>query len=195
MTFLFLWKKIRGGDLNYTEPIRNKRSIEKILRYLKKESDRDYILFLLGFYTGLRIQDILNLKVSDVRGKKYITLNEGKTKKGKRFFLHDELRMELKRYTQGKEEFEYLILSRQGINSPIGRERAYQIIRETGEMFNLEIAPHSLRKTFGYIHYQQHKNIAILQKIFNHSSQLVTLRYIGVEQDVIDDSIKSFSLY
>lgn len=98
----------------------------------------------------------------------------------------------MKKYKEG---FEYLILSRPGINCPIGRVRAYQIIKETGEMFNIDIAPHSLRKTFGYMHYQQYKNITILQKVFNHSKPSVTLRYIGVEQDVIEDTVVNLSLF
>lgn len=39
-----------------------------------------------------------------------------------------------------------------------------------------------MRKTFGYFHYQQYKDVVILQEIFNHSSPSVTLRYIGINQ-------------
>ena len=45
-----------------------------------------------------------------------------------------------------------------------------------------------MRKTFGYHHYQKFKDIAMLQKIFNHSTPQVTLRYIGIDQDQIDYS-------
>jgi len=181
--------------MNYTEPIKNKKNIERILKYLKKENERDYILFLLGFYTGLRIQDILLLKVEDVKGRSHLVFKEKKTKKNKRLLIHGELKRELKNYIEGKDDKDYLILSRQGINNPIGRVRAYQIIKETGELFNIVIAPHSLRKTFGYMHYKQHRNIAQLQKIFNHSKPSETLKYIGEEQKEIDNSIASFKLY
>ncbi|MFW5891728.1 MAG: site-specific integrase, partial [bacterium] len=52
----------------------------------------------------------------------------------------------------------------------------------------------STRKTFGYHHYKQHKDVALLQQLFNHSSPSVTLDYIGVNQDVMDNSMKNFSL-
>ena len=42
---------------------------------------------------------------------------------------------------------------------------------------------HSMRKTFGYHHYKKYKDVAMLQKIFNHSSPAVTLTYIGIEQE------------
>ena len=51
-----------------------------------------------------------------------------------------------------------------------------------------------MRKTFGYHHYKQYKDVVILQKIFNHSSQSITLRYIGIEQDDIDMSYQNFEL-
>ena len=51
-----------------------------------------------------------------------------------------------------------------------------------------------MRKSFGYQHYQQFKDIVILQKIFNHYSPYVTLQYIGINQDIIDASYNNFVL-
>ena len=59
---------------------------------------------------------------------------------------------------------------------------------------NINVGTHTMRKTFGYHHYQKFKDVAILQKIFNHSSPQVTLRYIGIEQDQIDESYTNFVL-
>ena len=67
------------------EPIRDKNKIETVKRILKENGSRDYLLFLLGINSGLRISDILKLKVSDVKNKKYIELYEQKTGKYKRF--------------------------------------------------------------------------------------------------------------
>ena len=51
-----------------------------------------------------------------------------------------------------------------------------------------------MRKAFGYWHYQQFHDVALLQTIFNHSSPSITLRYIGINQEKIDDSYRNFSL-
>ena len=56
------------------------------------------------------------------------------------------------------------------------------------------VGTHTLRKTFGYHHYQKFKDVAVLQKIFNHYSPQVTLRYIGIDQDIIDESYNNFIL-
>ena len=50
------------------QPIRDIKDIENMKRVLKKSGQRDYMLFLTGINTGLRISDILKLKVSDVKG-------------------------------------------------------------------------------------------------------------------------------
>ena len=43
---------------------------ENILCYLKKKSDRDYILFLVMLHTGLRISDVIKLRAKGVFNKK-----------------------------------------------------------------------------------------------------------------------------
>ena len=70
------------------------------------------------------------------------------------------------------------------------------IIREACKKAGLQerIGTHTMRKTFGYHHYQQFKDVVLLQKIFNHSSPQITLRYIGIEQDQIDYSYNNFIL-
>ena len=56
------------------------------------------------------------------------------------------------------------------------------------------IGTHTLRKTFGYHFYKEKKDIALLQSILNHSSPSVTLRYIGINQDIIDKNLNTFKL-
>lgn len=65
--------------MKFVEPIRDKRKIELVKVILKKNGFRNYMLFLMGINSGLRISDILKLKVSDVRGKRYIEVKEQKT--------------------------------------------------------------------------------------------------------------------
>ena len=65
--------------MEFIEPIRDKRKIELVKVILKKNGFRDYMLFLMGINSGMRISDILKLKVADVRGKRYIEIKEQKT--------------------------------------------------------------------------------------------------------------------
>jgi integrase len=180
--------------MNLVQPIREKEVVNEIKEYLKETSERNYILFLLGINTGLRISDILTLRVRDVEGW-YITIREKKTKKHKRIKMTNELKSALRRYIEDKPKHEYLIKSRKGKNKPITRGMAYIILNQVAREFEIEaIGTHSLRKTFGYHFYKQNKDVAVLQEIFNHADPKVTLRYIGINQDTIDNLMKKFSI-
>ena len=153
------------------------------------------MLFVLGINTGLRISDLLELKVEDVRDKIHIVLIEQKTGKTKKFLINNQLREDLNKYTEGMINNEYLYQSQKGNNKPISRVQAYRILNDVANKVGLEdIGTHTLRKTFGYWHYKQYKDVALLQELFNHSAPSVTLRYIGINQDVMDKTIEDFYL-
>ena len=177
------------------EPIRDKEKIEIVKRILRENGSRDYLLFLMGINSGLRISDILKLKVLNVKDKKYIELIEQKTSKYKRFPITKSFKKELDEFIVGKDNDEWLFASQRG-NKAISRIQAYRIICNAcvGAGITTHIGTHTLRKTFGYHFYQENKDVALLQKIFNHSSQQITLRYIGIEQDQIDYSYSNFVL-
>jgi len=186
---------MRGGEIvNTVEPIREIDLIYDIADYLKKSSDRDYVLFMFGIYSGLRISDVLKFKVRDVKNKEYIYLHEQKTGKEKRFPIHEELKEILRDYIEGKDDYQYLFPSRQGCNRPITRTRAYEILSNAAANFGLEsIGTHTMRKTFGYHLYQQTKDLATIKEILNHSDTSTTLRYIGVSQESKDKIMKKLS--
>jgi len=180
--------------MKVVQPIRDLKKIEEIKSILKHESYRNYFLFVMGINTGLRISDLLTLKVKDVKNKTHIVITEKKTNNSKRFLINDALRQEIESYTQGMKEDEYLFQSERG-NKPIQRVQAYKIINGIADKVGLdEIGTHTLRKTFGYHFYQRTKDVAMLQEIFNHSAPSITLRYIGITQDEIDNSLKEFNL-
>lgn len=181
--------------MNKVEPIRDKNKIKEIKSILKKKSYRNYMIFVLGINTGLRIGDLLSLKVEDVNNKSHIIIKEQKTSKNKQFLINENLRRELNEYIEGMAEHEYLFQSRVGKNKALSRFQAYRILSAAGKKAGLErIACHSTRKTFGYHHYKRYKDVALLQKLFNHSSPSITLDYIGITQDIIDNSIEDFNL-
>ena len=178
--------------MNTVQPIRDSEVLQDIKDYLKDSNARNYIMFLIGINTGLRISDILRLRIRDVTGS-HISIREKKTGKQKRILINSELKRELQPYIEGKPQNEYLIKSREGINRPITREMAYKIIRSIGDEFGLsELGCHTLRKTFGYIFYNEttDKDIGMLMDFFNHASPKITLRYIGMEQDTMDMALK-----
>lgn len=181
--------------MNFVQPIRDSEMIEEIKQYLRQQSERNYMLFTFGINTGFRIQDILKMRVRDVTGE-HIIFTEMKTEKKKWLKVNPTLRREIKKYTANMQADDYLFPSRQGgKNTPLKRDMAYKIMRRTAKRFGLvDIGTHTLRKTFGYHMYQKTKDITLVQNMLNHSSKDITMRYIGMDQDMMDAAMNRFGL-
>lgn len=74
-------------QMEYVEPIRDKKKIEAMKKYLKGTNLRDYLLFVLGINSGLRISDLLSLRVETVHHADRVAIRERKTGKTKDFPL------------------------------------------------------------------------------------------------------------
>lgn len=178
--------------MNEVSPIRDKQVVRDMIEFLREKSERNALLFEMGIYSGLRISDILNLRVRDVKGKEKLYLKERKTGKQTAIEINPELRKDLNRYISDKKSYEVMFPSSRGMNKPITRQQAYHIINEAGRHFGLErIGTHTMRKTFGYHMYQATKDITLVQKLLNHSSPEITLTYIGMTQDRKDAAVRS----
>lgn len=176
------------------EPIRDIKDLKKLENYFAKRNQRDLLWFTIGTNCGLRISDIVPLKVGDVKGKTHIQIVEKKTKKFKKFPINAKLKPMIAEFTKNKRFDEFLFTTIFG--NQMDRFGAYYILKTACKAVKLDIkvGTHTLRKTFGYHHYKKFKDVAMLQKIFNHSSPAITLRYIGIEQDQIDESYTNFIL-
>lgn len=181
-------------------PFKNKKDIEKIKQYLMgKKNKRDYALFVLGCNVGLRTQDLVAMKVKDVSSdkntiKKKVQVIEQKTGKIRELVLNDAAINALKLYLSSRDIYNpdaWLFPSRKG-QDHITVDSVRDIIKLTCKELNIKgnYGAHSLRKTFGYWVFVNNtqKNplvLVTLQKIFNHTTQATTLRYIGIESSEI----------
>jgi integrase len=181
--------KQNKGTTYDVQPLRTVEEINEMKwSLLRNCSERDYFLFVFGINTGLRVSDILPLKVEDIRGKSHVLVVQKKNGKPRRIQLK-QLANEIDAYTKGMDGSSYLFPSRKG-DKPISETQAYRALVKAGEGIDrTDIGTHTMRKTFGYHHYKRNKDIAILQEIFSHSAPSITKRYIGITQDEIDESI------
>jgi len=170
--------------------LKSKSQIEAMKKVL---NSRDKLLFTLGINMGLRISDLLKLKVSDVTED--ITITEKKTNKRRTITLNDSAKKAICDYIKGLSPDQYLFKSRKG-NEPIDRIQAYRILNDAAHKAGIKgnIGTHTLRKTFGYWSYKNGVDISLLQKVFNHSSPAITLSYIGITREDIADVYKGLNL-
>ncbi len=177
------------------QPLKTIEEIQDMVFMLERFcGQRDKILFLFGINTGLRISDIVKVKVENVLGKDHYIVIQKKTGKKRIVELPDGLKENIKLYCikLGIKEG-YLFPSRKG--SHISEIQAYRQLVKAGRMLDRDdIGTHTMRKTFGYHHYKINKDVAILQEIFSHSAPSITLKYIGITQDEIKNSMQGFYL-
>jgi integrase len=189
-------RKMAQRKIN-VKPIKDKEVLKNFASELlrNKHGQRDYTIFVFGVYTGLRISDILNLKVNDVKGKLKTDIIEKKTGK-KRTLNLMQLTNQIIIYLDEEHDgqSEWLFPSPRDNTKHLATHQFYKIMQKTAESLNLDyIGTHSLRKTFGYSYYKKTKDLTSLMKILNHSSQSVTLRYIGIEEEELQSSLDNFN--
>ena len=178
-----------------TQPIRKKTDVKKFTSYYAtaKPNPRNYCLIVLGLHTALRISDILELKWQDIyrfEKNKYVEhlfLHEKKTGKTSVIALSHHVIEALEAYRTQKnpQPQEYIFCRTTDSSRPLCRSQAYRIVREAASktLNETHISCHSLRKTFAYHAWKQGISPVLLMDIYNHSSFVITRRYLGIDQD------------
>lgn len=143
------------------------------------------IYILTGIYTGLRYSDLSKLTYSDILDNDSIIIQEQKTSKQREIKISKELKQILSDYRQPGVMFlsnKNTIYSIQSLNRLLKSHLAPLFPKKN-------ISTHSLRKTFGNrVYLMSGKNqhaITLLCSIFNHSSEAITKRYLGITKEEV----------
>ena len=191
------------------EPIKNTKDIKKIMQYLDgKKNKRDLMLFAVGISVGLRAGDLLSLKWNDILDNKgnivnTVTIVEEKTDKKREFTLNNTAKKGIQTYLNSISKDinynDYVFSSQKG--GALTVSSTHKIVKTTLRELNIKgnYGTHSLRKTWAYHQYITNSDnpmvLPYLQQMLNHSSQAVTLRYIGITKEVIKDFYNSVNLW
>ncbi len=192
------------GGKDMTLPIKDSKLLKRVMDFLMKKREqaktpikkyqahRNYMLFLIGFNTAFRAEDLLQLRVKDVI-KGYFSIKENKTGKMQNFKMNKQLHSEILEYIDlyNLQPNDYLFMGQkkkdtyQGVTRdviyPITRQNCQEIIFPKvieGCGINFPFGLHSLRKTFGYMYIKAGGNILTLMKMYNHDEPSTTLLYV-----------------
>jgi len=192
--------------LNVVEPIRSENSIRQIRGNLfKQRNPRDYLLFVFGINSGLRIGDILSLRLGDVKDsrgdlKDHLEIKEQKTGKTRKVHFNRQIREAINFYIEKTDIFDleqYLFTSEKSKkNKPLTRIRAYQLINGWCKQVGIKhrVGGHTLRKSFGFHLRKQGVSIERISNLLNHRNVKVTFRYIGIDDDENKEVINGFGI-
>ena len=192
-------KPFKKADIDNMIMICKKRRDQAIEDKNNEQSylwDRNHFMLHLGRNLAFRIEDLLQLKVGANFKNGSIYVREFKTDKEQSFELNPKLVKDLEDYINRNKlsEDEYLFKSRKGINKPLTRQRAWQIIKELADevKVNYVVGTHSLRKYFARTYYEKTGDLIGLCELLNHSDPKVRLLYICWEDNDKNEKRKGF---
>lgn len=155
---------------------------------------RNYTIFQVGKATLLRVSDVLRLKQSDVFDdngeiKRHAFIKDKKTGKQNTLYLRPVMNdlTNYKNWLVQKNYYQqtpWLFPSTRSPQKHIDERNYYDIMFKTGKLLNIPyLGTHTMRKTGAYrVYVQSNYNIGLVMKLLNHSSEQVTLNYLGLDQ-------------
>ena len=160
----------------------------------------------VGVNTALRISDLLSLTMSDVESldadKPTLNIKEQKTGKHRKIVVNQSaLNVMQRRFTDHPDhvwlfQSDAVNRNRRQPPKPINRRSVSRVFERVGQKVAPKVAlgTHSMRKTRGYAMHKAGRSIESIAKVLNHSSPAVTMRYIGLVQQDIDESYTELEL-
>ncbi|MEA3442693.1 MAG: tyrosine-type recombinase/integrase [Chloroflexota bacterium] len=160
--------------------------IESLLSIMNNspEGYRDMVIILTLLDTGLRVNELINLKMEHVWLEESIIKVLGKGNKERLVPIGKQIRKLLWRYiSQYRPEpalpnLDNLFLNRDG--RPLTKNRLDSLMKHYGKLAGLtgiRCSPHTLRHTFAINYLRNGGDVFSLQKILGHSSLEMTRRY------------------
>lgn len=202
-----------------SEPIKSMDDIISVSQFLiSNKRWRDNMLFIVGINFGLRVSDLLTLRFSDLINENNTfkdsfpifeikTKNTRKKRTNRYISINDAVVDAVTMYLQNTKGVclnDYLFKSESNNGKNTGEhlsaksvDRILKGIAHDCKLTN-KMSTHSLRKTFGYhqmvMSGNEPRKLLLLQKMFNHSSMVQTLDYIGITEEEIDTAYKELNL-
>lgn len=168
-----------------------------LIRRLSKDGNyRISLLIGCGCFFGLRISDILSLTWEMLLDSDSFTLTEKKTGKKRVIKINNGFQKHIKDCFKSlniQDKSEKCFISNK--KSVYTVQRINVILKEIKTQYNIKIehfSTHSLRKTFGRKVVEQageNSEMALikLSELFNHSSPMITRRYLGLRHEELMD--------
>jgi len=185
-------------------PVLNDSQVKKLLNSTKmtRHSDRNRLIVVLSYYTGLRSCEICSLTVGDVidgdgNVKETVILKSHQTKGSKcnSIYLSEYVRNEVSKYF---EKFQLLLKDRNmrlfqsqkggGFSSMTIQHLFKHLYKSVGLD---DCSSHSGRRTFITTLSERGISVRVIQELARHSDLGTTQRYIDVSVDKLKNAVES----
>lgn len=181
------------------DPIKNLDDIIRISDYFVERKMWKYnLMFIMGINFGLRIGDLLKLRVGNIITEDFeyrvpIEIREQKRRKTRKLYVNEAVSEAFGLYLSHKKTVDLNDYLFEGYrpHTQMTRQSVDKCLRKVKANLNLpyNCGTHIFRKTFSYwvlaTAEDKQRSLYYLQKILNHSDSTTTLFYAGITDDEI----------
>lgn len=175
--------------------------MEKMINYLKNQRPttkywdlirvRNLVILQLLFYTGLRVSELINIKVEEV-GEEMQILGKGNKVRTINLYEDDLKLIQLYLFMRRKFDCEYLFISFSGnaMNKKLSAVSVEAYIRDIakGAGITYRVFPHKIRHTFATNLLRCNAPLPHIQELLGHNSILTTQHYLTVLNSELRDT-------
>jgi integrase/recombinase XerD len=149
---------------------------------------RDHVMFELLYSSGLRVSELVSLKLEDINLEAGFLRVLGKGSKERVVPVNIRAMEMIKRYINQqrseilkKRRSSYLFVTRRG--GPMTRQHFWQTIKTFGRRRGIELSPHTMRHSFATHLLERGADLRSLQKMLGHSDISTTQIYTKVSTE------------
>jgi site-specific recombinase XerD len=175
---------VKGARREEKEPNILFKEQYKALLYEASDNIRDYAIIQTFLQTGIRLSELVNLKLEDVDLEhRILTVRQGKGKKDRQIPLVDEAIKALRNYLRYRNtelivDDDTFFLAKNGTSMNVSTVKylVAKYVKKAG--IRKKVSVHTLRHTFGAHKADKHMSLATLQELMGHKKKETTLKYI-----------------
>lgn len=208
--FIVINDNISTDPTEYIETPKLRKSLPKILSIdevkklldvdlIDKYSYRNKAMIELMYATGLRVSELVNLKINDIDFDSCLVKTLGKGSKERIIPIGDYAILFLSKYLNEyryqllkKDHNDYLFLNNRG--TKISRQTFYKIIEDLAIKKNIKtkISPHTLRHSFATHLLDRGADIVSIKEMLGHSSLSTTQIYTHLSNQKLKEEYDKF---
>jgi len=155
---------------------------------------RDFAILSFIIYTGVRVSELVNIKIEDINLSEKVVKIRGKGDKERYVPLTTELAMLITRYTSEKNsDNEYLFLSK--YKKKLTPLSVQLIVKKYASkaMFKKRVTPHKLRHTFATLALETGVSPITISELLGHSSLNTTMKYTHVTNKLTEEAVRKIA--
>lgn len=143
----------------------------------EKEGNRDRLILLMFYTTGMRLSELIGIRIADVDLKRENILVTGKRNKQRLLPLHPELTALLSEIINNRKGRDFLFQAEKG--QPLYPMAVYRIVTKYLRLFSsaLKTSPHVLRHSFATHMLNNGAELMAIKDLLGHASLSATQVY------------------